>query len=99
LTPALLLRGLLVGFGGIPTHGLEYPRVFAKPEPEPVKTRTLGAGAGFHGCGYGLPWNTRGLPVTIPKDGEGVDERVRLRKGVVMIRLDGIRLDMIAGLD
>jgi len=42
------------------------PPGFLKPLPKPVETRTLGAGAGFRGCGYGLPWNTRGLPVTIP---------------------------------
>jgi len=46
------------------------PLGFWKPLPEPVETYTLGAGVGFYGCGYGLPWNTPGLPVTIPKPSE-----------------------------
>jgi hypothetical protein len=43
------------------------PPGFLKPLPQPVKTRTLECGCGFRGYGYGSPWNTPGLPVTIAK--------------------------------
>jgi len=34
---------------GVPTRGLEYPRVFAKPVPAPIETRTPAYGYGFSG--------------------------------------------------
>jgi hypothetical protein len=36
------------------------------PYPYTRVTRTLRTGTGFCGYGYGLPWDTPGLPVIIP---------------------------------
>jgi hypothetical protein len=36
------------------------------PYPYTWVTRTLHTGTGFCGYGYGLPWDTPGLPVIIP---------------------------------
>ena len=46
LTPALLLWGFLVSFGGIPTYGFMYPQAFENPY------LPLGAGTIFNRCGY-----------------------------------------------
>jgi len=43
------------------------------PYPYPLKPAPVSAGTGFRGYGYGLPWNTPGLPVLFPNDKE-VDE-------------------------
>jgi len=47
-------------------HGSGYPRVFENPYLNPLKPVPLGQMQVFYGCGYGSPWNTRGLPMTIP---------------------------------
>jgi hypothetical protein len=36
------------------------------PYPYPLKPAPVSAGTGFRGYGYGLPWNTPGLPVLFP---------------------------------
>jgi hypothetical protein len=38
------------------------------PYPYAWVTRTLRTGTGFCGYGYGLPWDTPGLPVIIPNE-------------------------------
>jgi len=52
-TPALLLRGFSVGFGGIPAQGLYTPGFWQNPYPYPSKPVPLGTGTGFLGYGCG----------------------------------------------
>jgi len=53
LTPALLLQGFLVSFGGIPAYGLMYPQVFENPYPNLLKPLPLGVGTGSPGIPQG----------------------------------------------
>ena len=53
LTPALPLRGFLVGFGGILAHGLHTPGFLENPYPSPSKPVPLGMGTGLLGYGCG----------------------------------------------
>jgi hypothetical protein len=55
LTPALLLRGFSVGFGGIPMHESGYAQVFEKPLPAPVEPIPMARVRFFAGTGTGSP--------------------------------------------
>ena len=41
------------------------PPTHENPYPNPLKPIPFGVGKGFCGYGYGSPWETQGLPVTI----------------------------------
>ena len=82
LTPALLLRGLLVGFGGTPVHGLEHPWVFAKPLPAPVETRTPGHGQGFSQVRVRVALENARLPMPFPNcDRHRIEIMISLERG------------------
>jgi hypothetical protein len=58
------------------------------PYPYTWITRTLRTGTGFCGYGYGLPWDTPGLPVIIPSrvwTRQGGGEHVWIRRNVVEV--------------